>query len=120
VREWKQAAFISGCADFHLDIFCDNRVGVGNGRTVYDRRWSMSVLIKGMEMPESCEECDFCIAIPDDSYFCDCPVIHGGLNITQAIEDDVTHPDCPLVEVPTLHGRLMLRTEDGKEYEIDG
>lgn len=69
----------------------------------------MSVLIKGMEMPESCSECDFCsgIVMPDDIYFCDCPVIHGGLNITQAIEDDVRHPDCPLAEVPTPHGRLF-------------
>ena len=67
----------------------------------------MGVIIKNMEMPESCSDCDFCIAIPDDSYFCDCPVIHGGLNITQAIEDDVRHPDCPLVEVPTSHGQLI-------------
>ena len=69
----------------------------------------MSVLIKGMEMPESCSDCDFCsgIVMPGDSYFCDCPVIHGGLNITQAIEDDVRHPDCPLVEIKISLGKLL-------------
>ena len=81
----------------------------------------MSVFIKGMEMPYSCLDCDFCsgIAIPDNSYFCDCPVIHGGLNITQAIEDDVRHPDCPLVEVKTPHGRLIDADELKKEYPHD-
>ena len=69
----------------------------------------MSVLIKGMEMPETCFECDFCgaLAMLDTVHFCDCPVVHGAINITQAIEDDVRHPDCPLVEVPTPHGRLF-------------
>ena len=69
----------------------------------------MSVLIKGMEMPESCSDCDFCsgIVMPDDIYFCDCPVIHGGLNITQAIEEDNRHPDCPLVEIKTPLGKLL-------------
>ena len=69
----------------------------------------MSVLIKGMKMPETCFECDFCgaLAMLDTVHFCDCPVVHGAINITQAIEDDVRHPDCPLVEVPTPHGRLI-------------
>ncbi len=47
----------------------------------------MSVLIKGMEMPTSCWECPFerCAL--------------------RALVD--RHPDCPLVEVPFPHGRLI-------------
>lgn len=29
------------------------------------------------------------------------------------------HPDCPLVEVPTPHGRLTIKTEEGEEIEIN-
>lgn len=47
----------------------------------------MSVLIKGMEMPESCESCRF-----ED---------FGGCMFR------VKKEDCPLVEVPTPHGRLV-------------
>lgn len=47
----------------------------------------MSVLIKGMEMPERCESCPF-----ED---------FGGCMFR------VTRSECPLVEVPTPHGRLI-------------
>lgn len=62
----------------------------------------MSVLIKGMYMPSMCAECDFCggLVLPDNIYTCDCPteVIHGA-DITQAIDEDYRHPNCPLVDV---------------------
>lgn len=55
----------------------------------------MSILIKGMVMPQCCGECKFmvdrwCYA-SEDAYF----------------ELNKRHPDCPLVEVPTPHGRLI-------------
>ena len=70
----------------------------------------MSVLIKNMTFPDMCACCDFCggLIFPGGIYTCGCPVdgIHGA-NITQYIEDDCRHPDCPLVDVPTPHGRLV-------------
>lgn len=69
----------------------------------------MSVMIKGMDMPESCFGCAFCspLVIPDEIYFCDCSVVPDGLDITEAVEEDYRHSDCPLVEIPTPHGRLF-------------
>lgn len=61
----------------------------------------MSILIKGMEMPTSCmKDCPF-------QHFGDC---YGGkMKRIMDIEDyeDKRHPRCPLVEVPTPHGRLI-------------
>ena len=56
----------------------------------------MSVLIKGMKMPESCPECPF------TDYEMHCPLTDKTYNwgLTERASD------CPLVEVPT-HGRLI-------------
>ncbi len=53
----------------------------------------MSILIKGMEMPRNCESCTV-------AHLADCELwmIAGYRQI---------HKDCPLVEVPTPHGRLI-------------
>ena len=70
----------------------------------------MSILIKGMEMPANCAECDFCggLIMPDEIYTCDCPAeTSHGRNITTAIEKDERPNWCPLVEV-----------EESKEYLI--
>ena len=59
----------------------------------------MSILIKGMEMPKHCWQCAFhddldeCILLNQS-----CMVVWGE---SKRIED------CPLVEVPTPHGRLI-------------
>lgn len=65
----------------------------------------MSVLIKGMEMPKSCDECRIMVfedtnCVPE--LFCGCPIVF------MAHPQGVGHrPDyCPLVEVPK-HGRLI-------------
>lgn len=66
----------------------------------------MSVIIKGMKMPENCTRCDYIglnVAIG-------CPVM-SGLNGRAT--------DCPLVEVPTPHGRLIDADELKKEYPHD-
>lgn len=65
----------------------------------------MSILIKGMEMPKCCYDCGV------DTGLC-------GLWNGYAERYSRRHPKCPLVEIPTPHGRLIL--ENGEEYEIDG
>lgn len=58
----------------------------------------MSILIKGMEMPKSCLIC-----------VCDIPKGNCDLWRNQTPEEHrrERHPDCPLIEVPTPHGRLI-------------
>ena len=76
-----------------------------------------SVLIRGMEMPKNCKECMF--ADFDDVDFD--YELYCTANGKYADLDMYDHPmgwDCPLVEIPTPHGRLIL--ENGEEYEIDG
>ncbi len=70
----------------------------------------MSVIVKGMEMPYGCADCDFCggIIMPDGIYCCDCPTeASHGKNISDAINNDTRADFCPLVEIPTPHGRLI-------------
>ena len=63
----------------------------------------MSVLIKGMEMPKSCWNCP-CSSYYDRTYQVLC-------DLTEKRLDDKPwrsgrDSDCPLVEIPTPHGRL--------------
>ena len=53
----------------------------------------MSILIKDMEMPNVCAFC-----FMDEN---ECK-LYGSVNIWSE-----KHPDCPLVEIPTPHGRLI-------------
>lgn len=62
----------------------------------------MSILIKGMEMPENCHECEFVDFLPT----CPCNKMADEdfwNNVSLAVEG---HKDCPLVPVPP-HGRLI-------------
>ena len=58
----------------------------------------MSVLIKGMEMPALCQECD--LYIEGACYA-------KGYRDYRSIMDMSKPDDCPLIEVPTPHGRLI-------------
>ena len=67
----------------------------------------MSILIKGMEMPKSCDECRITVfedtnCVPE--LFCGCPIVF------KAHPQGVGHrPDyCPLVPIPP-HGDLIDR-----------
>lgn len=66
----------------------------------------MSVLIKDMEMPSGCNMCqlrDLCF----DYYICRAKKLNDGRYLDV---DDVTnrrHRNCPLIEIPTPHGRLI-------------
>ena len=59
----------------------------------------MSVLIKGMEMPKSCEECPLCCDEAFGSYKC--------YRVKGWGDDNSRAYDCPIVEVPTPHGDLI-------------
>ena len=76
----------------------------------------MSILIKDMEMPETCEECSFHCYHSDGEYVCVATPLFYPMNLANS--KGIRKDWCPLVEVPTPHGRLIL--ENGEEYEIDG
>lgn len=71
----------------------------------------MSVLIKGMKMPENCHECEFvdilptcpCNKMADDDFW---------NNVSLAVEG---HTDCPIIGVPP-HGRLIDADELKTKY----
>lgn len=64
----------------------------------------MAVLIN-MEMPKSCEDCR--LVQTDENYYGDimsqrCNLIYKGY-----LPETGRRPDCPLVEIPEPHGRLI-------------
>lgn len=61
----------------------------------------MSILIRGRGMPENCQEC---VCLNDEYFYCQAVG-------RQPQDENVVsrRPDwCPLVEVPTPHGRLII------------
>ena len=60
----------------------------------------MSVLVKGMEMPQNCDKCRFQSAL---KLYCDAMPYNFCGNTY-----DIERPDwCPLISIPTPHGRLI-------------
>lgn len=63
----------------------------------------MSILIEGMEMPDSCNHC---FVTPG----C-CPAVRKRIKSDKPgykwIPANYRHEDCPLIEVPAQHGRLI-------------
>ena len=76
---------------------------------IQERGDGMSILIRGMEMPKNCQECG--LYIEGACYA-------KGYRDYRSIMDTSKPDDCPLIEIPAPHGRLIL--ENGEEYEIDG
>ena len=69
----------------------------------------MSVLIKDMEMPKGCYDCMLCRLHPiqRELRFC-CEVINRAFEASEESEMEKKRLfDCPLVEVPAPHGRLI-------------
>ena len=67
----------------------------------------MSILIKGMEMPKSCEDCDLCTF---DGYC----IATGGDSLWDALPEGAEYfptgwkyEGCPVIEVPAPHGDLI-------------
>ena len=56
----------------------------------------MSILIKEMDMPISCEKCPLCY-----------DYLHCSIDDSLHMFLYNRHPNCPLVEIPTPHGRLI-------------
>lgn len=70
----------------------------------------MSVLIKGMEMPKNCHNCELLTRIG---------VTYGTVYACQALNEVIGNVmvrqiNCPLVEIPP-HGRLQCVEKDGAE-----
>jgi len=72
----------------------------------------MSLLIQNMDMPNSCKECRVC-SIDFDWFNCplgrqaDGRVLDLENYNDEFIYTESRHPDCPLREIPTPHGRLI-------------
>lgn len=70
----------------------------------------MSFLVRGIEMPKNCEECDLSKTRHSSlGDIIDCKYIG---TVGSAFKDPYNilndrHPKCPLVEIPTPHGRLI-------------
>lgn len=62
----------------------------------------MSIFIKGMKMPENCGDCRFCAGLADTEWG-----ICAGCLIDDECREASSKSGCPLVEVPTPHGRLI-------------
>lgn len=77
----------------------------------------MSILIKGMKMPEhGCNHCflrkgNYCTRIKPGDY----------VYVVKFSLEETRHPNCPLVEIKTPHGRLIDADELLECYtDIDG
>ena len=64
----------------------------------------MSVIIKGMKMPKSCDSCDL-IQFDDEGLEAHCPL--SPYYRWCGTPPDYRPEGCPLVEIPTPHGRLI-------------
>ena len=62
------------------------------------------ILIKGMEMPKSCESCKFCWRGVSTGTFCK---INSKMLSEGYASFDSRDINCPLVELPEPHGRLI-------------
>jgi hypothetical protein len=77
----------------------------------------VSIIIKDMQMPSECRMCPLC------RYFYSTGITKCMLMQTPLAEDYKTirfegrHKECPLVELPEKHGRLIF--DSGEEYEIN-
>lgn len=78
----------------------------------------MSFLVKGIAIPNNCYQCDFRVRN------CECMLIEGkcvhGIRdlIGRILPKDRRRVDCPLVEIPTPHGRLIDADELLKNHAI--
>jgi len=60
----------------------------------------MSILIQSMSMPKNCAEC------PCEHYEC-MLLDKDAEDIMQYFSGNERHPECPLIELPAQHGRLV-------------
>lgn len=79
----------------------------------------MSILIKGAEMPKSCICCDACYSkcIGDNDYEWRCSYTDN--YVAKNMISNAREKDCPLVPVPTPHGRLIDADAEAKKLGLD-
>lgn len=79
----------------------------------------MSVIVKGMQMPPTCSECqlayDFMACVVTGNRWYDQDNIDAGFD-----SDNARLPDCPLKEIPENHGRLIDEDALLRESLADG
>lgn len=65
----------------------------------------MSVIVKGMRLPETCDDCEFHVYHSNREYVCVATPLFYPMNLgnSKGIRKDW----CPLVELPEKHGRLI-------------
>ena len=67
----------------------------------------MSVIVRGMEMPDNCLQCSF-VRIVSDHHYCGCNAnCMLGEYVGEYLEGVGRHEGCPLVELPREHGDLI-------------
>ena len=72
------------------------------------------MIVKGMELPGKCSECNFCVnGFTEEAPVYECAAL-GGENVSVLVDDHGKpfdfRPDwCPLVEIPATHGDLVDR-----------
>ena len=72
----------------------------------------MSVMIRGVEMPSGCNMCQLHV-LCFDYYVCRAKKLERGgyLDVDDQVIAGRRHRCCPLVEIPTPHGRLIDENE---------
>lgn len=65
----------------------------------------MSVFVKGMNMPRSCKQCEMFNLVKSINDFRCCA--NDEWHEADFDYQNERHPDCPLVEIHTPHGRLI-------------
>ena len=76
----------------------------------------MGVYIKGMEMPKTCEDCQFHRYYSHYEYVCVATPLFYPMNLANS--KGIRKDWCPLVEVPEPHGKLV-EFIDVTTYEDD-
>lgn len=85
-----------------VDVYCDLHQPSGYHSDYCYGGVKMSILIKGMEMPKSCYDCDLAFQDQDSEHnvYWTCAALHKSAEMYER------RTDCPLIEIPP-HGRLI-------------
>ena len=77
----------------------------------------MSVLIKGIEMPETCEDCQFHCYHSHGEYVCVATPMFYPMNLANS--KGIRKDWCPIIGIPEKHGRLIDADATMKQWGLD-
>lgn len=77
----------------------------------------MSILIRDMEMPETCDDCQFHRYHSHNEYVCVATPLFYPMNLANS--KSIRKDWCPLVELPEKHGRLVEFIDVATEINED-